>query len=111
MQQNPSQGSVGGMENHKEETGDEWAADEMQVTVGGQKYWNWNVIDEKTRCILESQLSKRRDSRAVTQDGVNVGVDFVVNDAKTHARVVFCDLDVPIDGQDRQIGAVNLGRS
>ena len=54
------------MENHKAQTGDEWVADEMQVTVGGQKYWNWNVMDSKTRYILASHLSKRRDGRAAT---------------------------------------------
>ena len=37
------------MENHKAHTGDSWVADEMQVTVGGQKYWNWNVMDTDTR--------------------------------------------------------------
>ena len=54
------------MENHKAQTGDEWVADEMQVTVGGKKYWNWNVMDSKTRYILASHLSKRRDARAAT---------------------------------------------
>ena len=54
------------MENHKAQTGDEWVADEMQVTVGGKKYWNWNVMDSKTRYILASHLSRRRDTRAAT---------------------------------------------
>ena len=36
----------------------EWVADEMQVTVGGQKYWNWNVMDAKTRFIRASHLSR-----------------------------------------------------
>ena len=54
------------MDKHKAETGDSWVADEMQVTVGGQKFWNWNVMDEDTRYILASHLSKRRDSRAAT---------------------------------------------
>ena len=58
--------ALGEMDKHKAETGDSWVADEMQVTVGGQEYWNWNVIDEKTRYILASHLSKRRDTRAAT---------------------------------------------
>ena len=49
---------------HKAHTGSEWVADEMVVTVGGQKYWNWNVLDADTRFILASYLSKRRDARA-----------------------------------------------
>ena len=54
------------MENHKAHTGDSWVADEMQVTVGGQKYWNWNVMDTDTRYILASHLSKHRDAPAAT---------------------------------------------
>ena len=49
---------------HKAQTGNEWVADEMVVTVGGQKYWNWNVMSADTRFILASYLSKRRDARA-----------------------------------------------
>ena len=44
--------------------GDTWVADEMQVVVGGEKYWNWNVMDEKTRYILASHLSKERNMKA-----------------------------------------------
>ena len=50
------------MEDVKVETGDEWVADEMVVKVGGEKYWHWNVMDEKTRYLLASHLSKRRNT-------------------------------------------------
>ena len=52
------------MKGHKARTGDEWVADEMQVKVGGQKYWLWNVMDSETRYILAAYLSKNRDARA-----------------------------------------------
>ena len=52
------------MQNHPAQVGDTWVADEMQVTVGGEKYWNWNVMDEKTRYILATHLSKERNMRA-----------------------------------------------
>ncbi len=51
------------MENYKAATGDEWVVDEMQIKVGGEKYWNWNVMDAATRVVLASHLSKRRDAR------------------------------------------------
>ena len=51
------------MKDHKAQTGDEWVVDEMQVRVGGQKYWNWNVMDSKSRYILASYLSKGRGAR------------------------------------------------
>ena len=52
------------MEKHPAQVGDTWVADEMMVRVGGEKYWNWNIADEKTRYILASYLSKDRDTRA-----------------------------------------------
>ena len=54
--------AVASMEDHKAETGDEWVADEMVVRVGGKKMWNWNVMDSKTRYILASHLSRRRNT-------------------------------------------------
>ena len=49
------------MKEHKAHTGDEWVADEMVLKVGGRNYWNWNVMDSKTRYILASHLSDSRD--------------------------------------------------
>ena len=48
----------------KAHAGPEWVADEMQVVVDGEKMWNWNVMDEKTRFILASHLSKERNLKA-----------------------------------------------
>ena len=52
------------MEKHPAHTGGDWVADEMMLDVGGQKYWNWNVMDAKTRYILASHLSKERTAAA-----------------------------------------------
>ena len=57
---------VDGMADHKAHTSGHWVADEMMVWVGGEKYWNWNVMDSDTRYILASYLSKNRDGRAAT---------------------------------------------
>ncbi|MDE2687810.1 MAG: IS6 family transposase [Chloroflexota bacterium] len=56
--------AVDEMEAHPAHTSGHWVADEMVVWVGGEKYWNWNVMDSETRYILASHLSKRRDTRA-----------------------------------------------
>ena len=56
--------AMGQMEDHKAKTGGHWVADEMQVDVGGQKMWLWNVMDAKTRYILASHLTPRRDANA-----------------------------------------------
>ena len=59
--------AVKAMAEHPAETGPEWVADEMVVNVGGRKMWNWNVMDAKTRYILASYLSPRRDTEAATR--------------------------------------------
>ena len=58
------QQAVKEMAKHPAQVGDTWVADEMMVQVGGEKYWNWNVMDEDTRYILASYLSKNRDTAA-----------------------------------------------
>ena len=52
------------LKDHKAKTGGHWVADEMQVDVGGKKVWLWNVMDSKTRYILASHLTPRRDAQA-----------------------------------------------
>lgn len=55
--------AINTMESHKAKVGDKWVADEMVVKIGGENYWNWNVMDVKTRYILASHLSKTRTIR------------------------------------------------
>ena len=52
------------MSQHPAHTGRSWVADEMQVKVGGEQLWNWNVMDSETRYVLASHLSPNRDKRA-----------------------------------------------
>ena len=56
--------AVDAMKEHKATTGGDWIADEMQVDVGGQKVWLWNVMDSSTRYILATHLTPRRDAQA-----------------------------------------------
>ena len=52
------------MERHPAHTGGRWVVDDMQLNVAGQKYWIWNVMDEGTRYLLASHLTKERDARS-----------------------------------------------
>ena len=56
--------AVEAMQNYPAQVGDEWVADEMQVRVGGENLWHWNVMDAKTRYVLATHLSPNRDTRA-----------------------------------------------
>ena len=61
---------------HTPAVGDQWVADEMQVKVGGERYWLWNVLDRKTRYLLAAHLSKGRG----TNDALKV-MDKAVEEA------------------------------
>ncbi len=52
--------AVKAMAGQKAHTSGKWVADEMAVDVGGEKMWNWNVMDADTRYILASHLSPTR---------------------------------------------------
>ena len=51
---------VGVMQTETPQTSGHWVADEMQLKVGGQRMWNWNVMDRDTRYVLASHLSPYR---------------------------------------------------
>ena len=58
-----SKAAVKRMKDYPAHVGDEWVADEMQLKVGGDRLWNWNVLDTKTRYVLASHLSRNRGIR------------------------------------------------
>ena len=53
------------MECHPAHTGGRWVVEKMQLDVGGQKYWIWNVMDGSTRYLLASHLTKDRNVGSV----------------------------------------------
>lgn len=55
------------MKSYPAHVGEHWVADEMQLKVGGDRLWNWNVMDTKTRYILASHLSRNRGIRDAEQ--------------------------------------------
>ena len=62
-----SEKAVDQMQGRKAIVGGEWVADEMQVRVGGEKVWLWNVMDGRSRYILACHLSKERDAKAAIE--------------------------------------------
>ena len=43
--------------------GNIWIADETVLKVGGHNVWFWDIIDEKTRYLLASRVSRSRTTR------------------------------------------------
>ena len=89
------------LEQQKVRTGDTWVADEMVVKIAGRKYWNWNVMDAKTRYLLASHLSATRGTR----DAIKVFRE-AAQVAQRPPKVIITDrLRSYIDGIERVFGA------
>ena len=86
---------------HRFRTGDTWVADEMVLKIGGQNYWNWNVMDAKSRYILASHISKRR----TTADAIQVFSKAAKLATKPPKVIVTDRLAAYIDGIERVFGA------
>ena len=43
--------------------GDTWSADETVLEIDGQNVWLWDIIDDKTRYLLATRLSRSRTTR------------------------------------------------
>lgn len=45
------------------EVGDVWIADETVLKINGHNVWLWDIIDERTRFLLASRLSRSRTTK------------------------------------------------
>ena len=86
---------------HRFRTGDTWVADEMVLKIGGRNYWNWNVMDAKSRYLLASHLSPRR----TTADAIQVFSKAAKLATKPPSVIVTDRLAAYIDGIERVFGA------
>jgi len=48
---------------YKPKVGDVWVADETMIDLGGRKVWYWDIIDVKSRYLLESHISTTRTTK------------------------------------------------
>lgn len=63
-------------------TGKEWVADEVEVKVGGERYWLFNVMDADSRYVLAAYLSPERTTRAA-QTAMAMARDRAANPPET----------------------------
>jgi transposase-like protein len=78
--------AVNHFRNYKPSVGDIWVADETVLDLDKQKVWLWDIIDEKTRFLLASRLSRSR----TTQDA-QILIDRAIKTAGKPPRVVVTD--------------------
>jgi len=80
---------------------DTWVVDETVIKVGGENWWFWDMIDEGTRFLLSSHLSKTRGIRDVVTVMRNAW-----RRADKAPKVIISDsLGVYPDGIERVFGA------
>jgi len=66
--------------------GDTWIADETVLEIDGQNMWLWDIIDDRTRFILATRLSRSR----TTQDAQML-IDRAINTAGKEPKVIITD--------------------
>jgi transposase-like protein len=68
------------------QVGDIWVADETVLKIDGQQLWLWDIIDDKTRFLLATRLSRSR----TTQDA-QILIDRAVKMAGKSPKAVITD--------------------
>jgi transposase-like protein len=71
---------------HHPNVGDIFVADETVLNIGGQKLWLWDIIDQKTRFLLATRLSRSRTTR-----DAQALMDKAVKMAGKHPKMVITD--------------------
>ncbi|MFC2071929.1 transposase [Chloroflexota bacterium] len=51
------------IKSYQPEVGNTWIADETVLKIDGQNVWFWDIIDDKTRYLLASRVSRSRTTR------------------------------------------------
>lgn len=83
-----------------------WSLDEMTMLVNdtdmsskGFRVWVWSIIDPKTKFLIATQISKRRETRdaqCIIQKGAKNGNDpthIITDSLKTYAPAIFREFD------------------
>lgn len=104
-----TQKAIAKTQGYKAHTGTLWAADETVLDVGGGRtkagsentIWFWDVIDEETRFLLASHLSRTR----TIQDAETLFSQAAERSATTPRLIVTDKLQAYIDGIERVFGA------
>jgi transposase-like protein len=84
--------------------GDVWVADETVIEIDGQNVWLWDIIDDKSRYLLATRISRSR----TTQDA-QILIDKAIKTAGKSPKVIitdklasYLDVDYGKDTEHRQ---------
>jgi putative transposase len=68
------------------QVGNKWIADETVLNIDGQDLWLWDIIDDKTRFLLATRLSRSRTTR-----DAQILIDRAVKKAGYYPKIVITD--------------------
>jgi putative transposase len=85
----------------KPTVGDVWVVDETVIKVGGRNLWFWDIIDERTRFLLASHLSRTR----TTLDAATIMRRAWQKAGKPPKVIISDKLNVYLDGIELVFGA------
>jgi len=81
-----TQYAVDSAKDHKPKAGNTWIADETVIEIDGKNCWLWDIIDDKTRVLLATRLSRSR----TTQDA-QILIDRAKKKAGKSPKLVITD--------------------
>jgi len=95
---------------HQPEVGDVWVADETVLKLDGQNVWFWDIIDQRTRFLITSRLSRSRTTR-----DAQALMDKAIKTAGKSPKVVitdalkaYLDVDYGKDAEHKQGGPFKI---
>jgi len=90
--------------------GDTWIADETVLNLDGQNVWLWDIIDDKTRFLLATRISRSRTTRDA-QMLIDRAVKMAGKEPKsviTDKLASYLDVDYGKDTEHRQGGIARV---
>ena len=96
--------AIDSIKDTKPQVGDVWIADETVLKIDGVNVWFWDIIDDKTRYLLASRVSRSRTTR-----DAQILIDKAIKTAGKSPKTVitdklasYLDVDYGKDAEHRQ---------
>jgi putative transposase len=81
-----TQYAIDSIKDYHPNVGNLWVADETVLTIDGSKVWFWDIIDDQTRYLLASRISRSRTTR-----DAQLLIDKAIKTAGKAPKVVITD--------------------
>jgi putative transposase len=108
-----TQYAIDSIKDYHPKVGNLWIADETVLEIDGQNVWFWDIIDDKTRYLLASKISRSRTTR-----DAQILIDRAIKTAGKNPKTVvtdklasYLDVDYGKDAEHVQGAPFNIENS